>query len=184
MTRPRLVLLAGAALLGLSADAAAQMIVQPPMQRPGQPPMQMPGQAPFQAPQNMPPCMTEFLPLRAEAEKRADVLKAAMQRKAPRPKLCDLFKSFSEAEAKVVKYATSNQAQCGIPAEAVSQMKGNHGKTVQIRDRVCAEGVEAPKPTGPNLGEALGTRVLPTPETTTTGRGTLDTLTGNALAPR
>ena len=173
MSQPRLALLAGALVVGLGTEAAAQMIVQPPTQ--------MPGQA---QPQSAPPCLTAFLPLREEAEKRAGVLKAAIGRKAPQPELCALFKNFSEAEAKVVKYATTNQAQCNIPSEAVQQMKGNHGKTVQIRDRVCSAAAGPPKPSGPNLGEALGTRALPTPETTTTGRGTLDTLTGNALAPR
>ena len=179
MRQSRLALLAGSLLIGLCADAAAQMITQPPMQMPGQPPMQVPGQPP----QGAPPCMTAFLPLRSEAERRAETLKSAVAHKVTPDKLCPLFKSFSEAEGKVVKYATANQAQCGIPPDAVAQMKTNHGKTLQIRDRVCAAG-DAPKPSGPNLGEALGTRILPTPETTTTGGGTLDTLTGNALAPR
>src|SRR5262249_42240711 len=53
----------------------------------------------------MPPCMQQFLPLRAEAEKRAGVLQAGINKKKQQPEMCQLFRSFSEAEAKVVKYA-------------------------------------------------------------------------------
>ena len=60
MSQPRLALLAGALVVGLGTEAAAQMIVQPPTQ--------MPGQA---QPQSAPPCLTAFLPLREEAEKQA-----------------------------------------------------------------------------------------------------------------
>ena len=92
MRQSRLALLAGSLLIGLCADAAAQMITQPPMQMPGQPPMQVPGQPP----QGAPPCMTAFLPLRSEAERRAETLKSAVAHKVTPDKLCPLFKSFSE----------------------------------------------------------------------------------------
>src|SRR5580704_6053489 len=127
----------------------------------------------------MPPCMSQFLPMRAEAEKRAGVLQAGINHKKPRPEICQLFRSFSEAEEKVVKYAVANQTGCGIPPDAIATMKKNHAKTVDVRDKVCAEG---PKPAGPNLGEALGMRNLPSAETTKAGTGTLDSLSGNPLA--
>ena len=39
-------------------------------------------------------------------------------------------------------------------------------------------------PAAPSLSDALGTTKLPTPQTTKTGNGTLDTLTGNAIQSR
>ena len=62
-----------------------------------------------QAPQQgAPPCFNEFMPLRTEAEKRADAIQAAGKRKAPIEEVCGLFKRFYEAEDKVVKYAVTN----------------------------------------------------------------------------
>src|SRR5262249_50266182 len=88
--------------------------------------------------QGGPPGMAEFMPLRNEAEKRADVLKAGIEKKMERPKLCGLFRNFSDAEEKVVKYAVTNQKHCNIPTDAVNMMKKNHAKTAQVRDKVCA----------------------------------------------
>jgi hypothetical protein len=131
----------------------------------------------------MPPCLQKFLPMRAEAEKRAGVLQAGINKKKAPPELCQLFRSFSEAEEKVVSYAAANQAGCGIPADAIAQMKKNHVKTVEVRDKVCnfAQQQQTKQP-GPNLGEALGFGGLPTAETTRSGTGTLDSLSGNPLA--
>jgi hypothetical protein len=202
MTHPRVAPLAVTLLIGLVTAAGAQMIVGPtpgPASGPGPgsgmtvgpgsgmtvgpgmggPGMGGPGMAPGGA-AGMPPCMSQFLPMRAEAEKRAGVLQAGINHKKPRPEICQLFRSFSEAEEKVVKYAVANQVGCGIPPDAVAMMKKNHVKTAEVRDRVCAEGPRAA--TGPNLGEALGMRTLPTAETTRSGTGTLDSLSGNPLA--
>jgi len=131
--------------------------------------------------QQVPPCFNEFMPLRNEAEKRGNAIQAASKRKAPREEICGLFKSFAAAEAKYVKYAETNATWCGIPAEAVKQMKSNHSQTLRIRSQVCAAAAAPARPRGPTLGDALGTTRVPTPDTTRTGRGTFDTLTGNPL---
>jgi hypothetical protein len=209
MTHPRVALLAAALLIGPVTAANAQMIVGPtpgpgptmgpgpapapggsgmivgPAPAPG--PMMGPAMAPGVAPgmgpgaaAGMPPCMSQFLPMRAEAEKRAGVLQAGISKKKTRPEICQLFRHFSEAEEKVVKFAVTNQVGCGIPAEAVAMMKKNHAKTTEVRDRVCS--AEEPKPAGPNLGEALGFGNLPNAETTRAGTGTFDSLSGNPLA--
>jgi hypothetical protein len=133
------------------------------------------------APQGAPPCMNEFMPLRTEAEKRAGLIKAAGQRKAPPQELCQLFGRFWDAEDKVVKFIETHAASCGIPQQVLSATKINHGKTAEMRQRVCSVAVPGER-RGPGLGEALGMRAVPTPDTTSTGRGTLDTLSGNALA--
>jgi len=133
------------------------------------------------APQQPPPCFNEFMPLRNEAEKRGTAIQAASKRKAPREEICGLFKHFAEAEAKYVKYAETNATWCGIPEQAVQQMKSNHSQTLKIRGQVCAAAAAPAKPRGPTLGDALGTTSVVTPSGTRTGRGTFDTLTGNPL---
>src|ERR1043165_5288644 len=117
--------------IGLTVGAAAQMM------GPG---MGFPGAgggapnwnaAPSPPPQQQePPCFKEFAPMRAEAEKRANTLKAAIQKRVPREEACGFIKSFAAAEAKVVNFVTKNAQSCGIPPEAVTQMKTNHSKTM------------------------------------------------------
>jgi hypothetical protein len=126
--------------------------------------------------------MAEFLPLRTEAEKRAALIKAAGERRAPPQELCQLFGRYSEAEEKVVKFIESHASSCGIPAQVLNATKANHTKTGTMRQRICSAAPPPGERRGPGLGEALGMRAVPTPETTSTGKGTLDTLSGNALA--
>lgn len=170
-------------LFGLTATAAAQIL------GPGMP---MPGAAPpgyntgFPPPQQqrpqMPPCMAEFTPLRAEAEKRANILKAAMQKKPEREHACTLIKSFAAAEAKVVKFIIDHTTSCGIPPEAGKQMQANHARTLKSQQQVCEGGGGPPKPTGPGLSEALGTARAPGQiDPFAPKSGTFDTLTGNVL---
>lgn len=163
--------IAAAALIGLTVSAAAQML------GPGMP---LPGATPPQ--QQMPPCFQDFVPLRTEAQKRAEVLQAAIKRKADREEICGLIKSFSVAEAKVVKFVEKNQQFCGVPAEAVGQMKANHQRTLASTTQVCSGGPTAGRPSGPGLSEALGVSRTPTVTDTLAPRsGTMDTLTGNVL---
>src|SRR5262249_54198161 len=85
-------------------------------------------------------CMQEVGPLREAAEKRANLLKGAMERKADRSEFCKLFKDFAAAEGKVVKFMTDKASTCHIPPQAVTQVKANHDRTVKTRDNVCAAG--------------------------------------------
>jgi hypothetical protein len=164
--------IAAAALVGLTASAAAQML-GPGMPVPGAPPPQ----------QQMPPCFQDFTPLRTEAEKRAGLLQAAIKRKVPREEICALIKSFGAAEAKVVAFVDKNQQFCGIPPDAVKNMKANHQRTVASTNQVCAAGPTAARPTGPGLSDALGVSRAPTSiDTLAPKSGTMDTLTGNVLA--
>ena len=165
----------GAALiiLGLTASASAQML------GPGMP---MPGQAPAQ---QAPPCYKDFAPLKAEAEKRGLALKKAMEtKKATREEACALMKSYSAAEAKIVKFIKDNAFSCGIPQEAAQAMKVNHDRTLASQKQICTlSEAGAPRPTGPGLSEALGTTRAPgmTIDPLAPQSGTLDTLTGNVL---
>lgn len=128
-------------------------------------------------------CTNEFLPLRQDAEKRAAMIKAAAAKKS-QPEICDAFKNFAAAEAKMVKYVTDNGASCGIPADAAKNMKANHTKTVGIRDKICSAGAAAAAPKPPSLSDALGTssRLPDASSPQKQGGGTFNTLTGNPIA--
>ena len=130
----------------------------------------------------VPPCATEIMPLRDEAQKKGMAIKATVERKADRSELCKAFRSFVAAEAKFVKYAVDNGARCGISADDVKVIKGNHGKSVTTSNRVCnaAAGPGAPPP--PSLSDALGTSRIPDSSNIKTGKGgTFDTLSGSTL---
>jgi hypothetical protein len=126
-----------------------------------------------------PPCMAEFARLREDVQKRALAAKAAGQRKVSREEMCKHITAYSAAELKWVKYTEANTSSCGIPAEVAQQLKQVHSNTEQTKEKICAAGPTAAAP--PSLSDALGTSRLPTPETTKSGSGTLDTLTGSAI---
>ena len=152
----RLLPTSAAVLLGLTTIAAAQMM-GPGMMGPGMGPgMGFPGSVPQQRPQE-PPCFREFAPIKAEAEKRAGMLKNLMQKKPQREEACAGIKSFSQAEGNVVRFIVKNADSCGIPQQAVAQMKANHDRTLKMQSQVCNVAAGPAKPTGPGLSEALGT---------------------------
>jgi hypothetical protein len=120
-----------------------------------------------------------FPKLRDEAKAKADAVSAIGKRKGERKDMCAAVQSFTAAEDKVVKFLEDNKKGCGVPDQAVAQAKAMHANTVKFRDTVCAEG---PKPKVPTLSDAIGAPPAETGTNTKTGRGTLDTLTGNPLA--
>src|SRR4030088_1413350 len=83
------------------------------------PPWGVPGKA----------CMKSFMPLRAEAEKRGKMIKAASDRHAPPDEACKLIGNFSQSEIKMIKYVESHAAKCGIPPQITEQLKGGHKNT-------------------------------------------------------
>lgn len=139
------------------------------------------------AQQQAPPCANDIMPLRDETQKRAMAVKAASERKAPRPEVCKLISSFAQAEAQFAKYLVDNQTWCQIPDQALAQIKTNHQRTLDMRGKACASGPvgEAPaaKPAGPSLSDALGTSrtPVPGPAAPTNRGGPFDTMTGNVL---
>lgn len=130
-----------------------------------------------------PPCMKDFAPLRDDAGKKAAAIKAASDRHAPPAEACQLFKTFSAAEAKVIKFVVENGTWCGIPPEAQAQMKAAHSKTIEIQTKVCkVAAMGGGRPAGPSLSDALGSgSSVPDTKNVKPGRGTFDTLTGTPL---
>jgi hypothetical protein len=161
--------------VGLTPAAVAQML------GPGMP---MGGMAPPPQ-QQEPPCMKDFAPLRAEAENRAMALKSTMEKKPTREEACAMFKNFTAAESKMVKYIEANAHWCGIPPQVPVQMKANHSRMLKTQNQICNGGgiAGAQKPSGPGLSEALGTtRGGGTLDPLAPQSGTMNTLTGNVLA--
>jgi hypothetical protein len=83
-------------------------------------------------------CMAKFAPLRQDAEKRAQAIKAASERKASPQESCGLIKSYVEAEATLVSFVTARQTACGIPANIPKQLEANQARTQQLMKAVCA----------------------------------------------
>ena len=128
-----------------------------------------------------PPCVAQFLPLRQEAEKRFNLVKSAIQRKAPAAELCRLFTHFAESETKMIKYAEEQGVWCDFPPEVLRGLKVNQTKSQEYRKQACTAAAQAPRrPAGPSLSDALSPPV-PDANTTRTGRGTFDSLSGNPL---
>jgi hypothetical protein len=136
-----------------------------------------------QQPQQEPPCFTNFAKLRDDAQKKAQAIQQASQRKATPVEACRLFNTFFAAEAKMIKYAQDNQAACSIPPEIIKNLNQGHARTADIRTKVCQAAAQPPRPAGPSLSDALTTPV-PNSNNIKTGRGTFDTLTGSPLGSK
>ena len=143
--------------------------------------------APFAAPPTQASpnddCMKNFLPLRAEAEKRGKLIKAASDRHAPPAEACKLIGNFAEVETKMIKYVESHAVSCGIPPQIAEQLKKGHKGTETMQQKVCSAAEQMAKGSaGPSLSEVLGSAAaLPEVTASKKGGGTFDTLNGNAL---
>lgn len=132
-------------------------------------------------------CMTDFAAIREEMQTKGKALEAAGKAKAPPQELCPLFRAYTAAEAKLVKYLNDNKEWCQIPDEAVAQSKASNQKSTALRDKVCAAaasgaaaGAGKPPPQG-SLSSALGVTTGYVPGQSSNGGGVFDTLSGNAL---
>jgi hypothetical protein len=121
----------------------------------------------------------DFAKLTAEAQKRSNLVSAAMKAKADRKELCTLMTNFVAAETNVVKFLDDNKVWCGVPEDALRVSKANHEKSMKFRTMACSE--EGPRPKAPSLSDAIKAPSVDTAKNTKTGRGTFDTLTGNPL---
>lgn len=127
-------------------------------------------------------CTQQFLPLREERDKRLGAVQEAINRKAPPPELCRVISQFYDAEAKMIKYVEENGVTCNVPPDMLTTLKAQHSKAANTRSQVCAAAARPPpRPAAPSLSDALGAPI-PDASTTKTGRGTLDSLSGNPLA--
>lgn len=127
------------------------------------------------------------MPLRQEAEKRGQALKAASDKRLGPDVACKLIGHFIEAEVKMIKYIETNSARCGIPPQISEQLKKGHKGSEAMQEKVCAAAAQAKLgPVGPSLSDLLGSATS-LPEASSTkksGGNTFDTLSGNALTRR
>lgn len=132
-------------------------------------------------------CATDANAIRGELEEKGKALQAAGKRQAEPQVLCNLFRAYTTAEAKWVKFLQDNKDWCQIPAEIADRAKADSRKTANTRDKICQvaanggtpQGAGKPPPQG-SISSALGI--------TTgyslgqgSGKGVFDTLNGNAL---
>ena len=128
-------------------------------------------------------CMKGFLPLRDEAQKRGNLIKAAGDRHASPAEACKLIINFSQAELKMIKFVEGHSAKCGIPPQVADQLKTGHKNTEVMQKKVCdmAQQMQQRGPAGPSLSEILGSSAAPEANATKKGGSTFDTLNGNVL---
>lgn len=188
LTLVRVTPLAVVILLALAGTSQAQMTLGAPITgsfgAPAQAPFGAPAQPPFgmPSPQQQPPCVANFMPLRLEAQKRAEAIKAAAERHANPKEICGLFEHFTDAEAKMIQFLKTNSASCGIPAQALSTSQTNHNKTLETKNKVCsAAKFAAGERRGPGLGDALGMRTTVPTNDSAAAAGAFATLSGSAL---
>jgi hypothetical protein len=110
--------------------------------------------------------------------------RAGSEKQVSREEMCKLVTEYSAAEVKWIKFTEANMSKCGIPKQIVQQLKAVHAKTTDGQKKLCSAGPAGGPAAAPTLSDALGTATLPTrePEKQRKSGGTLDTLTGNALA--
>jgi hypothetical protein len=129
-------------------------------------------------------CMSGFVPLREDAEKKGKLIKAAGERHAPPDEACKLIGNYNQAEVRMIKYVEANTTKCGIPGQVADQLKTGHKNTEALLTKVCgvAEQMKNRPAAGPTLSEVLGSSTSP-PEATHSKKGgsTFDTLNGNVL---
>jgi hypothetical protein len=128
-------------------------------------------------------CVQEFQGYRQEVEKRARAAEAESKKKPTREKMCELVGLYSTAEFKWIKFSETNMVKCGIPKEAIEQIKSVHVHTLDAKKKLCSAGPGQAAPAAPSLSDALGASLQPTEEAKKHKRGgTMDTLTGDVLA--
>ena len=183
----RRALLIAACVFPIAAGTAVAQFGPPPGQQSAASPWDQPAQpqaAPWpqqQQQQQQETCVRDFGKLREDAQKKASAIQAASKNKVGPKVACGLFNSFSGAELRMIKYAQENMTKCGVPPQAVDQMKKQHVTTDGIRTKVCQVAANGPAgPAPPSLSDAL-TAPIADSNNIKTGRGTFDTLTGTPL---
>lgn len=137
------------------------------------------------SPEDIAVCQTQVTKLRTDLETRNGALRKAADRKRPPTELCPLFRNFVSSQQKFYDYLTANKAKCGVPGEAIKDLKTNLTQVSSIRDKVCEIASAGPPPgaggppTQGAISQGLGlTSGLPT---TSPKGGVFDTLVGDAL---
>jgi len=93
-------------------------------------------------------CTKEFQPLRLEAERRGQLIKAATDRHATPDEACKLIGDFILAQIRMIKFVESHATKCGIPGQVAEQLTNGHRDTENMQRKVCAMVRPGPLPAG------------------------------------
>lgn len=134
--------------------------------------------------QEMPPCVSKFMSLKDEREKRMSVTQATMGKKPSATEACQVLTRLYQSEVSMQKYVEQQTGACPFPPNLLDNIKQSMSRTDVYRKQACTA-ANAPKqqrgPSEPSLSDAFS---QPTygKNNTKTGSGTLDSLYGNPLA--
>ena len=129
-------------------------------------------------------CVDDFMPLRQEVDKRFEAAKKGIDKRAGASEMCSLLTKFAQSESTLIKFVEKNGASCPFPPNLLETIKASHGTTEGYRKQACTAAAAPPRPARPaepTLSDALAPPP-PSAANTRTGRGTLDSLSGNPLA--
>jgi hypothetical protein len=148
MTRHLMAPLAFAALTITVAPVFAQGTFPAPL--PGQPDAPTTKAVPF-APMTVPmtgaappagdlsdACNAGFFPLREDAERRAQRIRAAGEHHASSAAACILMRDYSQSEIRLIQYVQANAVICRIPPHVAEQLGAGHKTTESLLARVCS----------------------------------------------
>jgi hypothetical protein len=139
---------ATAQLFSPTASQEAPWTAQPPQQAPWPSQPTAPAVAPSEpvGPAQTHAC-AEFANLRSGVVEHAAAAKAGSERHVQREELCRLISVLSAASTTWTKYTITKAKQCGIPAEAVAQIKGQDEHLAGLKKQICSGGAAGQKPT-------------------------------------
>jgi hypothetical protein len=83
-------------------------------------------------------CKKDYLALRADAEKRGQLIRAASERHAPPEDVCRLITDYGQSEIAMIRYLESRVTICAIAAQMIEQSKSAHKTTEAMERKVCA----------------------------------------------
>ena len=138
MTTMRLMIPMTLAILATHAPAAlAQTTFPAPLPGQAVDSTDIPAVPPANGSNSPPDACKGFIPLREDAEKKGKMIKAASERHASPAEACKLIGSYSDAEAKLMKFVEASAPGCGIPASVTDQLKAGHRNTERLQEKVC-----------------------------------------------
>ena len=86
-------------------------------------------------------------------EKTGKEVKAASERKASQPEMCQAIRRYAATEEKLAKYVVENRDWCQVPAQFLTQIKSAVENTRKIRTQICSA---QQRPAGPPPGAGIG----------------------------
>ena len=117
-------------------------------------------------------------------DKRFEAVKTTMAKRPSASEACSTLTRFTQAEVTLLKYVEKNSPTCSFPPGLLDNIKASNAKSEGYRKQACTAAQQQQRPARaaePTLSDAFGAPAL-NKDTTRTGRGTLDSLSGNPLA--